>query len=79
MTENTCKNCKHFVPPNKDDEYKPFHGLCHSGKLLDGPFDKSDPNSNPRSDTAVGGGYDGYGDYIEVGVDFGCIHFERKV
>jgi len=29
-------------------------------------------------DGAVGGGYEGYGDYIHVGIAFGCIHFITK-
>ena len=67
---NTCKNCKFFIPNvvNIED-----HGFCGSGKLLDGPEDNMPPN------TACGGGYDGYGDYIKVGKDFGCIHFEQKM
>lgn len=70
---NTCKNCKYFNP-NKDDGYMPNHGICMSGKLLEGP-----DNGAPAADTACGGGMEGYGDYIIVGKDFGCIHFESKL
>lgn len=65
---NTCKDCKFFSPNYHD--YEPNHGSCCSDKLLNGP------ESDMASDTAYGGGYEGYGDYISVGKDFGCIHFQ---
>ena len=64
---NTCKHCKFFNPSND------LHGTCNSGKLLNGYDD-----GELTSDCAQGGGCDGYGDYIRVGTDFGCIHFKPK-
>jgi hypothetical protein len=67
-----CKNCKFFVF-EKDTIININHGQCKSGKLLNGP-----DFGSMASDTAYGGGYDGCGDYIIVGKDFGCIHFKKK-
>ena len=65
----TCETCEHFSPYNNN------FGLCSSGKLLIG---EETNNSTRATDTARGGGYDGYGDYIDVGKDFGCIHYEHN-
>ena len=72
MKRKICNNCKHFDPPAKNNTYNPLHGQCKSGKLLDGEDDLT------QADSAYGGGYEGYGDYIYVGINFGCIHFKIK-
>lgn len=74
---NICKNCTHYIAhgPLTPGFPIPPEGSCGSGKLLDGP---PDDRKTATKDIAYGGGYDGYGDYIRVGEEFGCIHFVSK-
>ena len=66
---NTCEHCNNFEPCGQTD----IHGQCKSGKMIEGGC-----MSDVPSDCVVGGGCDGYGDFIYVGKDFGCIHWEAK-
>ena len=71
--KKVCQNCKFFSGFNPLSTYMPHHGSCCNGKV-----EEESDKLRQQTDTAFGGGYEGYGDYLYVGKDFGCIHFSKK-
>ncbi len=64
----TCATCDHFV------EYKGgTDGCCSNERIASGS------QHNPDNMMVTYGGSDGYGDYMNVSPDFGCVLHEKKV
>lgn len=84
---NKCKNCKFFK--RNDTSYKwNKYGECQSQKLLYGSsqsnetveaYDDNYPYYKGRTETdlLLYEDAEGYNAYLEVGEDFGCIHYEE--
>ena len=64
-TDKICANCDYFFP-SKEKEW--IWGKCGHDKVSD---------DNYNEDALVqGGGEDGYGDFIRMKPEFGCILFK---
>ena len=66
-----CKKCKYFG--NAGDGYTTYsenYGKCNSDK-----FQYQDACKN-ETDNLIYADYDGYEAGVDVGIDFGCIHFK---
>lgn len=72
---NKCKNCKYFQRYN-DERSNNKYGLCKSNKFIYG--DSSDDNNKSKSDKLFYMDYEWYDASVEVGENFGCIHFKQK-
>ena len=72
LVAKTCATCRHFYP-YKDDSGK--GGKCNSERIASGS------GGHPVTDKILMtyGGFDGYGDYMHVSPEFGCILHEKKV
>ena len=67
-----CKNCKWYVPAiYGDDKW----GGCSHERVSAGGFTLS--CNKAKAPLLMGGGSDGYGDYLTMMPDFGCILFEQ--
>lgn len=75
---NKCKNCKYFQ--RNDNEYSNNkYGQCKSDKFIYGDsFDDNDDNNESKSNKLFYMDYEWYNAYIEVGENFGCVHFLEK-
>lgn len=70
---NRCKNCKYFQRYNNKN-YNNKYGECNCEKFIyGGSFDDED-NLN---DKLFYMDYEWYRAYIEVGENFGCVHFKK--
>lgn len=70
--KNTCDRCQHYTPHQPMYVgYLGYNGRC--ARVSSHPADRC------PIDGIRGGGYDGYGDYIDVGPKFGCIHWEPRL
>lgn len=71
---NRCKNCKYFqryTDKNNNNKY----GECNCEKFIyGGAFD----DKNNLNDKLFYMDYEWYEAYIEVGENFGCIHFKQR-
>lgn len=71
---NRCKNCKYFqryTDKNNNNKY----GECNCKKFIYGSaFD----DKNNLNDKLFYMDYEWYEAYIEVGENFGCIHFKQR-
>jgi len=66
-----CKECTHFVP----DEFNPDFGEC---ELMEDANKYEDKPGEKVTSQAYGYDYEGYKAGVEVGEDFGCIHFCKR-
>lgn len=81
---NQCKNCKYFKRYTREFDNNNY-GRCQSNKLLyastteDGVenWDKGERRILKDTDLLLFMDADGYQAEIEVGQDFGCIHYEE--
>ncbi len=64
--KNTCANCDYFFP-SKEKGW--LWGICRHDKVSD--------DNHDEGALIQGGGDDGYGDYIRMKPEFGCILFEK--
>ena len=72
---NKCKNCKYFQR-NDDKNSNNKYGECKSDKFIYG--ESSDDNNESKSDKLFYMDYEWYNAFVEVGENFGCIHFKKK-
>lgn len=70
---NRCKNCEYFNR-NKDDKFNNIkYGSCNCEKFQ---YDIASKYEK-ETDKLFYMDYEGYNAGIEVGEDFGCIHFKK--
>jgi hypothetical protein len=71
--EKICKNCKYF---NQDEDDKEIgYGTCACEKMI---YDCACCFEPKEKDLLFYMDYEGYNASIEVGEEFGCIHFIKK-
>lgn len=68
---NTCKNCKYFILKKRN----PHRGDCRNTKFEYVGLSWKD---NTRTDTLHYWDCESYDADFDVGIDFGCIHFEER-
>ena len=84
---NRCKNCKYFKRHNGAYDWNKY-GECQSQKLLYGAsqenetvkvYDDNYPYTKEKTETdlLLYEDAEGYDAYLEVGEDFGCIHYKE--
>ena len=66
-----CKDCR-FYRPNMHDNGR---GSCTHEKVSEGGYTYDLEKS--KDPLIMGGGFDGYGDYLSMAPEFGCILFEE--
>lgn len=71
---NRCKDCKYF---KHEKEYSDKYGECTSEKFVYGDSLDIVKYQN-ATDMLFYMDYEWYKAYVEVGEDFGCIHFKSK-
>lgn len=69
-----CKNCRYYKPPRLDCEYETRNdrGMCHSDKIVCGG------DIYPLNDKLEYSDIHEIGPKINVGKNFGCIHFTEN-
>lgn len=70
---NKCKNCKHFKRYT-DERYSNKYGKCDCNKFQ---YDIS-KKKETETDKLYYMDYEWYNADIEVGENFGCIHFKQR-
>ncbi len=76
ILQNQCKNCKYFERHTGEYDNKQFGECCNKQKFV---YGTSDDNKNGgNNDILFYMDYEWYDASLEVGEDFGCIHFENK-
>ena len=76
ILQNQCKNCKYFKRHTGKYDNKQFGKCCNEQKFV---YGTSDDNKNGgNNDILFYMDYEWYNAGLEVGEDFGCIHFENK-
>lgn len=68
-----CKNCKNFQ--QYEDDEKLHYGNCTCKKMI---YDCAYCYKPKERDLLFYMDYEGYSASIEVGEEFGCIHFKEK-
>lgn len=72
---NRCKNCKHFSRNDEDYQSKKY-GMCNSDKFI---YETSGSLKDTEiADKLLYMDYEWYHAEVEVGEDFGCVHFSKK-
>lgn len=72
---NKCKYCKYFKRNNDKYPYNKY-GQCKCNKFIYG--DSYDRKNESKSDELFYLDYEWYKAFIEVGENFGCIHFKQR-
>lgn len=71
-----CKNCKYYNAYNENDGRDVIgYGICENPKFV---YDCASCMHNKTKDMLLYMDYEGYEASVEMGEEFGCIHFERK-
>jgi len=73
---NRCKNCKYFKR-NDGNYYSSKYGECECDKFIYGDSFDSKENKDSKQDELFYIDYEWYKAYVEVGENFGCIHFKK--
>ena len=68
-----CKKCKYFTQDKDDKELG--YGQCECEKMI---YDTAYCRKPKEKDLLFYMDYEGYNAGIEVGEEFGCIHFNKK-
>ena len=72
---NRCKNCKYFKR-NSGDYNSDKYGACNCDKFIyGGSEDEKEPKLN---DKLYYMDYEWYRAFVEVGENFGCIHWRNN-
>ena len=66
-----CKNCKYFSQPGLDD----IQGSCNCPKFI---YSGEWGTKEDQDDALYYCDYEGYSASFNVGINFGCVHYERK-
>ncbi len=64
-----CNKCKHWRCPDRKDDW----GECRHERINK---DGDNPEDRSQGQLLAGGGFEGYGDRLEMHKDFGCVCFE---
>lgn len=67
---NNCNQCKYFVLNNHNERY----GNCTNDKFS---YDFL-PEPSKTYDELIYCDHDNYSAFFRVGINFGCIHFEKE-
>ena len=73
--KNRCKNCKYFKR-NTHRLYSDKYGECNCSKFMYGS--SYEEECIKSTDNLLYQDYEGYSASLEVGEDFGCVHFEKN-